>query len=198
AWTQWLDRDNPSGTGDWELLTILQDEKPGQICSIPRDVEAVTLSGQSVAQAGENIFTYDKTLGFVCRNMDQPDKRCNDYKVRFSCSPAACKKGKVAPVCWTKWYDRDNPSATGDWETLSDLRNEYPGQICAAPLYIEAATVVGEIPAILTGDNIYIYSPTKGFACRNQDQKSGYCKDYKVRFGCPCLFLPVAAVNKKK
>ncbi|XP_037541451.1 uncharacterized protein LOC119418261 [Nematolebias whitei] len=181
AWTQWFDGDDPSGTGDSETLADLHNENLGKICNIPRDIEAQTLSGQSVAQAGENIFRYDTTSGFICRNGDQPDKWCNDYKIRFSCSPAACEN-----VCWTKWYNRDNPSGTGDWETLSDLQTEYPGQICAEPRYIEAATVVGETAAIQTGDNILFYSPTKGFACRNQDQKSGNCKDYKVRFGCIC------------
>ncbi|XP_017267328.1 cartilage intermediate layer protein 1-like [Kryptolebias marmoratus] len=181
AWTQWFDRDNPSGTGDWEALSDLRNENPGKICDIPRDIEAMTLSGQSVAQAGETIFRYDTTSGFVCRNEDQPDKLCDDYEVRLSCAPAACKE-----VCWTNWYNRDRPSGTGDWETLSDLQKQYPGQICAEPLYIEAVTVPDETPAILSGDNILFYSPTKGFVCRNQDQKSGFCKDYKVRFGCYC------------
>ncbi|XP_013855200.1 cell migration-inducing and hyaluronan-binding protein [Austrofundulus limnaeus] len=149
AWTPWFDRDNPSGTGDWETLSILKDEHPGKICDIPQEAEALTLSGQTVTQAGENIFVNDKTSGFACRNEDQPDNICFDYKVRFSCSPPLCSK-----VCWTKWYDRDNPSGTGDWETLTNLRDEFPGQICAVPLYIEAVTVVGETPAILTGNNI--------------------------------------------
>ncbi|XP_017267251.1 cartilage intermediate layer protein 1 isoform X2 [Kryptolebias marmoratus] len=179
AWTQWFDRDDPSGSGDWENLADLRKENPGKICRDPRDIEAVTLSGLSVGQAGEAILMYDTTSGFVCRNIDQPDKWCNDYKVRFSCAPDTCEN-----VCWTKWYNRDRPSASGDWETLNDLQKEYPGQICAEPLYIEAVTTDEEIPAIRTGDNFYRYSPTVGFACRNQDQTSGYCKDYKVRFGC--------------
>lgn len=59
-------------------------------------------------------------------------------------------------ACWTTWYNRDGPSGTGDWETMSDLQKEYPGQICAEPLYIEAVTVTNETPAILTGDNIFV------------------------------------------
>ncbi|XP_017267299.1 uncharacterized protein LOC108233388 [Kryptolebias marmoratus] len=194
AWTPWFDRDNPSGTGDWETHSDLQNENPGKICDIPRDIEAATLSGLSVGQAGEAILINDKTTGFVCRNLDQSnDKECSDYKVRFSCAPATCEE-----VCWTNWYNRDRPSGTGDWETLIDLQKQYPGQICAEPLYIEAVTVVGETPAILTGDNILFYSPTKGFVCRNQDQKSGYCKDYKVRFGCHCSSLSQIAANMVK
>ncbi|KAF3849962.1 hypothetical protein F7725_019681 [Dissostichus mawsoni] len=33
-------------------------------------------------------------------------------------------------VCWTDWFDRDNPSGSGDWELSSDLRKENPGKIC--------------------------------------------------------------------
>ena len=59
-------------------------------------------------------------------------------------------------VCWTEWFDRDNPSGTGDWETLIHLRTEYPGAICEEPLYIEAVTIDGLIPALATGENIYM------------------------------------------
>ena len=50
-----------------------------------------------------------------------------------------------------KWYDRDDPSVTGDWETLKDLRQENPGEICARPLAIESQTVDTGTPAALTG-----------------------------------------------
>lgn len=45
--------------------------------------------------------------------------------------------------CWTDWFDRDDPSGTGDWETLSSLRTKYPGKICPKPIDIEAKTVTG-------------------------------------------------------
>ncbi|MEQ2280167.1 hypothetical protein AMECASPLE_016869 [Ameca splendens] len=151
AWTQWFDRDDASGTGDWELIADIRKENPGKLCSNPRDIEAVTLSGLSVSKAGENIFRNDLKSGFVCRNSDQPDGLCHDYKVRFSCEPDSCDN-----VCWTKWYNRDRPSGTGDWELLSDLIKENPGRrICVEPVYIEAATVDGEIPAIKTGESFY-------------------------------------------
>ena len=51
------------------------------------------------------------------------------------------------PVCWTKWFDRDDPSGTGDWETLSNLLEEHPGVICAQPLYIESVIVGSNAPA---------------------------------------------------
>uniref|UniRef100_A0AAQ4RFY6 WxxW domain-containing protein n=1 Tax=Gasterosteus aculeatus aculeatus TaxID=481459 RepID=A0AAQ4RFY6_GASAC len=87
--------------------------------------------------------------------------------------------------CWTSWYDRDDPSGTGDWELLVDLWTEYPGQICNQPVAIEAVTTSSGIPASLAG-NIYTSIPGYGFVCVNNQQKSGSCLDYKVRFLCPC------------
>ena len=55
----------------------------------------------------------------------------------------------LVTVCWTRWYDRDDPSGTGDWEPLSNLRSENPGQICDNPLYIEAVTT-GNNPVLAT------------------------------------------------
>ncbi|KAM8831960.1 cartilage intermediate layer protein 1-like [Spinachia spinachia] len=87
--------------------------------------------------------------------------------------------------CWTSWYDRDNPSGTGDWELLVDLHREYPGQICKAPVAIDAVAIASGLPAHLTGD-IYTSSPRYGFVCKNSQQESPLCLDYKVRFMCPC------------
>ncbi|XP_062292931.1 uncharacterized protein si:dkey-205h13.2 [Scomber scombrus] len=186
CWTDWFDRDDPSGTGDWEILYNLHKENPGKICPKPMDIEARTLSGLTVAAAGDVNTQLDPTVGFICKNQDQPKKMCNDYRVRFSCHPPFCGGGGM--LCWTKWYDRDNPSGTGDWETLRDLKDMNPGQICDYPLYIEAVTTDTLTPAISTGENFYAYNPTTGFVCRTEDQKSGDCRDYKVRFGCPCTY----------
>ncbi|XP_076613034.1 cartilage intermediate layer protein 2 [Chaetodon auriga] len=182
CWTEWFDRDDPSGTGDWEILSGLRKANPGKICAKPTGIEAETLSGLSVAAAGDVIYKSDTTQGFICRNADQSKKKCNDYRVRFSCHPPFCGGG----VCWTRWYDRDNPSGSGDWELLSSLKSENPGEICDYPMYIEAVTTDTATPAIITGETFYAYSPTDGLVCRKKDQKSGVCRDYKVRFGCPC------------
>ncbi|XP_056284654.1 mucin-5AC-like isoform X3 [Pseudoliparis swirei] len=181
CWTKWFDRDNPSGNGDWETLVHLHKENPGQICPKPAAIEAQTLTGLSVAAAGE-VIQIDTTSGFVCRNKDQPDKKCYDYRVRFSCPPSYCD----TDVCWTEFYDRDNPSGTGDWETLVDLHKENPGKICEHPLYIEAVTTDTNTPSTSTGDIIFLSCPIKGFICRNEDQECGKCLNYKVRFGCSC------------
>ncbi|XP_034087472.1 uncharacterized protein LOC117556275 [Gymnodraco acuticeps] len=191
CWTDWFDRDDPTGTGDWETFSDLYNDNPGKICPEPQGMEATTLSGLSVAAAGEVIFKNDATSGFVCRNVDQIQKKmCSDYRVRFSCHSPFCGGG----VCWTDWFDRDNPSGTGDWELLSNLRKEYPGKICEYPLYIEAVTSDTMPPAISTEENFYIFNPTQGFVCRNKDQRKRMCRDYKVRFGCPCRRNPWSRV----
>ncbi|XP_059212884.1 cartilage intermediate layer protein 2-like [Centropristis striata] len=150
CWTQWFDRDNPSGTGDWETLSSLLKANPGKICTQPIGVEAKTLSGLTAAAAGDVIFKSDTTSGFVCRNKDQPKKKwCNDYRVRFNCPPSFCNPG-----CWTQWFDRDNPSGTGDWETLSSLLKANPGKICTQPIGVEAKTLSG-LTAAAAGDVIF-------------------------------------------
>ena len=55
CWTEWFDRDNPSGTGDWETLSNLRDENPGKICDNPVGIEVETTTGLSVTAAGEVI-----------------------------------------------------------------------------------------------------------------------------------------------
>ncbi|XP_059212887.1 uncharacterized protein LOC131991449 [Centropristis striata] len=183
CWTDWFDRDDPTGSGDWELLSLLRAQNPGKICPNPVDIEARTLSGLTPAAAGDVIYKSDTSTGFICKNQDQKDKKmCSDYRVRFSCHPPFCGLG----VCWTKWYDRDDPSGSGDWELLTHLRKENPGQICDNPLYIEATTTDTLTPALSTGDVFHTLNPTEGLVCRMIDQKSGKCRDYRVRFGCPC------------
>uniref|UniRef100_A0A3Q1F505 Cartilage intermediate layer protein 2-like n=1 Tax=Acanthochromis polyacanthus TaxID=80966 RepID=A0A3Q1F505_9TELE len=184
CWTDWFDRDNPSGTGDWESLSLLRRENPGKICRNPSGIEVQTLSGLSLLAAGDVSYRNDPIRGFVCRNRDQPGRKmCNDFRVRFVCYPPYCGGG----VCWTKWYDRDNPSGSGDWEQLYRQRQmmKSKDEICEFPLYIEAVTNDKEqTPALKTGQKFF--APTEGFICRNKDQRNGKCRDYKVRYGCPC------------
>uniref|UniRef100_H2MC17 WxxW domain-containing protein n=1 Tax=Oryzias latipes TaxID=8090 RepID=H2MC17_ORYLA len=183
CWTQWFNSDNPTGDEDQETLARLRIQYPGKICPIPVGIEATNLFGIPADQTGDTIFQSDTTTGFICRNGDQISGECNDYRVRFSCTPPYC----ADTACWTQWFDRDNPSGTGDWETLQSLRRENPDKICEDPWYIEAVTVDSpSTPAIQTGENFYVFSPTQGLVCRQEDQSSKTCLDYKVRFGCPC------------
>ncbi|XP_078584278.1 uncharacterized protein LOC144866627 [Branchiostoma floridae x Branchiostoma japonicum] len=183
SWTNWFDRDNPSVTGDWETLSNLQQENPGRICKAPTAIEArVVGTGQDALTTGENFAFCDATTGFVCRKDDQPDNTCLDYEVRFCCPD-------VVPDCpagsWTPWYDRDNPSVTGDWETLGSLRKENPGRICFSPTAVHARVISTQVEASLAGEVLYKYDTTSGFACRKVDQDDNTCLEYEVRFCCP-------------
>ncbi|ESP02752.1 hypothetical protein LOTGIDRAFT_110884 [Lottia gigantea] len=89
------------------------------------------------------------------------------------------------PQCtWTRFYDRDNPSASGDWEDLSTLRKENKGEICEKPVDIEARLTDGR--PYTAGGDIITLSASVGLICKNNQQTSGNrCDDYKVRFCCP-------------
>ena len=43
--------------------------------------------------------------------------------------------------CWTRWFNRDNPGKTGDWETL---HNFPESQVCPRPVGIECQTTSGQ------------------------------------------------------
>ena len=84
-WTQWFDRDNPSGSADWESLVDLKKENPGKICDSPTNIECQTTAGLDYT-ATKEVVVCDVTKGAMCVNAQQPDGTCNyDYKVRFYC-----------------------------------------------------------------------------------------------------------------
>jgi len=172
-WTSWYDRDNPSGTGDWEPMSLANPTP----CSgeAPLDIKCQTTRGLDAASTGE-VITCDPSFGFKCVNRDQPDGRCNyDYKVSYRCCGPACER------TWTNWYDRDDPGGTGDWEPTS-LANPKP---CGGerPIDIECQTTRGH-DAASTGE-VITCNPNYGFKCANRDQPDGRCNyDYKVRYRC--------------
>lgn len=55
CWTKWYNHDNPDNNGDYETLSKLRHENPMEICDVPIQIEARTLSGESVASTGETI-----------------------------------------------------------------------------------------------------------------------------------------------
>ncbi|KAI5607694.1 hypothetical protein C0J50_9928, partial [Silurus asotus] len=46
-------------------------------------------------------------------------------------------------LCYTRWFDRDDPSGFGDYETLINLRAENLGMICNLPYSIQVQTLSG-------------------------------------------------------
>uniref|UniRef100_W5N565 hyaluronoglucosaminidase n=1 Tax=Lepisosteus oculatus TaxID=7918 RepID=W5N565_LEPOC len=84
-WTEWFDRDDERGSGDWEKLADLRNAFPDKICANPLDIEAATHDGIASNLTNEVFHKIDKDYGFVCLNKDQPNGICNNYKVRFLC-----------------------------------------------------------------------------------------------------------------
>uniref|UniRef100_A0A8C2DRQ6 WxxW domain-containing protein n=1 Tax=Cyprinus carpio TaxID=7962 RepID=A0A8C2DRQ6_CYPCA len=172
---EWFDFDDPTRGGDFELLTTLQQNYPGEICPNPIGIQAQTVSGISISASG-----------FFCKYV-KPGF-CADYKVRFTCPDEWCSKDFTQLVCRTPWLDQDDPSGVGDYETLSLLLIRYPLQVCPKPIAIEVTTISGT-PALPPGNIFVVYNTVSGFACVNAGQTGGgVCDDYKVRFSCPETF----------
>jgi hypothetical protein len=85
TWTVWLDRDDPSGTGDWE--TLVDFRAAGiNVCNgaVPIGIECETLAGVDYRNAGE-VYSCTASTGGICQNALQNDGACFDYQVRFLC-----------------------------------------------------------------------------------------------------------------
>ena len=46
SWTQWFDRDDPSGTEDNEMLVYIKKQYVGKVCSRPTAIEAILEDGR--------------------------------------------------------------------------------------------------------------------------------------------------------
>lgn len=54
-------------------------------------------------------------------------------------------------ACRTGWFNVDNPTNGGDYETLDKVQRVNAAGVCSQPVAVEAMTVSG-IPAHKTGD----------------------------------------------
>ena len=85
-WTPWLNRDRPSGRGDYEMVVDFQQQ--GQICQEPKSIQCQTSDGRDWTATGQ-VYTCDVNRGGVCVNAQQTSgKPCLDYRVRFCCQLA--------------------------------------------------------------------------------------------------------------
>jgi Mucin-2 protein WxxW repeating region len=80
-WTPWLNRDLPSGAGDFETRVDFGSQVP---CSNPLAIQCQTIAGVDWTLAGE-VYSCTPSVGGFCRNNEQPDGTCMDYQVRFLC-----------------------------------------------------------------------------------------------------------------
>jgi hypothetical protein len=81
-WSKWINRDHPSGVGDWETVS---DAVALGGCKSPIWIECQTTSGLSWWKTGE-VIQFSTTVGCICVNANQPDKKCDfDYQIRELC-----------------------------------------------------------------------------------------------------------------
>ena len=104
-------------------------------------------AGQSVTVTGLSknacvcvcVCIWDVCFYTVCMSVSiQHVKHLQDIQYPF----ASCGIYYLL-ACRTDWMDRDNPTGSGDWETISCLKRRYPKQMCPNPIAIEVATVDG-------------------------------------------------------
>ena len=193
---RWINRDRPSGSGDGERLTDVQAEYPALYCRNPKAVQAhvvgsdFTIDTDELAGIPDRLERFSLRDGLLCRADEQSDGQCNDYKTRYKCD------GR-----WTSWLnDDEGTTGNGDFEQ----RSKFP-DLCDKPTAIQARTTVmvwevvttvntpptpiyGWVPRTRTfngpHDRIRTFDTRTGFVCLNEDQPSGSCSDYVVRYIC--------------
>lgn len=100
-WTEWFDRDDERGSGDWEKLSDLHQAFPDRLCSSPLDIQAETHEGRPANQTGDVIHKNDKDYGFVCLNKDQVHGLCHNYRVRFLCGKLVRPQASISVDTWS-------------------------------------------------------------------------------------------------
>jgi hypothetical protein len=78
-WTVWFNRDDGSGSGDYEQKTYFPT-----VCSKPLSVECVTVSGEIPSSKTGQVTHCSASGGFYCLNSENINT-CLDYKVRWLC-----------------------------------------------------------------------------------------------------------------
>lgn len=172
----WISSDTPNGNGDHETIENLQARFPSKSCPNPWYLTAKQKNSPYLFVASnigyEELAVFNPKEGLSCKNADQPDGQCLDYRVSYLCDATAA----YGTVFWTGWYDVDNPSGTGDNEPLP------AGQLCPAGGPIG---VMAQVPQVIgrsgPPQKLRTFNATEGLRCVNSDNT---CKDYEVQFQC--------------
>ena len=170
AWTNWLDRDDPTDDGDYETL---HDYSTDEACQNP-----IALQAQARTSGSTAVTHVDLDWGFWCKN-DENEGGCADFEVRFCCPKTAEKSCDAEGYKWTVWLDRDDPTDTGDWEN----KDGFPANVvCKTPTAVQAQVKSGS-----TGSTAVTHLDNdQGFWCIHDEQpRDAQCADFEVRFCCP-------------
>ena len=185
AWTNWLDRDDPTNGGDYETIA---DYAAVDACETPTAIQA-----QARTSGSTEVTHVDLEWGFWCNNDEQTNGDCADFEVRFCCPKTAEKSCDQEGYAWTGWLNSDTPTqGSGDWEN----RDSFAANIvCATPTAVQAQVRSGS-----TGSTAVTHLDNdQGFWCINDEQpKDATCADFEVRFCCPEEYRdPCDSVNLK-
>lgn len=177
-WSNWVSRDGPSGSGDWELVADLYSG--GYIgCTDPIGFEARRASDQVAAQNTGEVISLS-LAGFICLKANQPDGACANYQVRALCPDAS-------DGSWSDWLNRDSPGGSGDYERANT--DGAGGRLsCTAPIAIQTRRASDQLDMIRTGEVYSFWGPgtsLNGFTCYTAHQPDGICDDYETRYFCP-------------
>ncbi|XP_059807591.1 mucin-2-like [Hypanus sabinus] len=88
--TEWFNIDDPSGEGDYENFHDLYLKFPKRLCLYPSACEVETTSGVPASQTEDVVEPCNVARGFFCKNTDQSDQSCEDYRIRFTCPKSFC------------------------------------------------------------------------------------------------------------
>ncbi len=127
AWTGWLDRDEPSGQGDAEVLPSFLAETPSLVCTSPSAIEARIRGTTNVFTPGmatpQVLRSFDPSKGLQCYNVDQASGSCADFEVRFLC--AAPTLGQTKAVLESvELFKLETPVAQGNAIALAIFKRD--------------------------------------------------------------------------
>merc|ERR1711892_529326 len=118
-WTEFLDRDDPTGDGDFESIA---DYPRGSVCDNPTSIQSQPRTSGSTA-----VTHIDLAYGFYCANDEQSNgEGCADFEVRYCCPKKAEHVCDAEGYKWTVWLDRDDPTASGASTTNSQRIRHVP------------------------------------------------------------------------
>ena len=84
TWTDWLNRDTPDASGDWEALEFNAE---GIVCNNPIGIQAMANNDGSTENIHFNLNTTKIHSGFWCINDEQPNGQlCADFSARYCCN----------------------------------------------------------------------------------------------------------------
>lgn len=179
-WSTYYEEDNPSGTGDYEMIG---NQLPQQVCACSSLRPTVVEVDRRIGFTWRTVLRTDRQVvlgpnfGLRCLNAEQPyGLSCKDYRVRFY---------STTSPNWFGYYDRDNVSGTGDHETVPN--SPIPSHLSTSgrKLYVSTLPWNTNSRTVSPVTERITAGPAYGFSCVNSQQRSGLtCSEYRVRFWC--------------